>query len=107
MLHLSSPSHQLKSQVIMIFRTVLNTPRCSHQLPVSSDVFPSIPQEVLGLLFAGFIAEQSQPELFIIPAALLGLVKEGMSFRALKNCLAREAFKLGIGGEKSMSSLSP
>lgn len=51
--------------------------------PVSSDVSPSIAQEVLGLLFAGFIAEQSQPELFIIPSALLDLAKEGMSWNGV------------------------
>lgn len=36
-----------------------------------------------------------------------GLAHTHPTARALKNCLAREAFKLGIAGKKSMISLSP
>lgn len=81
MLCLSSPSHQLKSPIHHDFQ---DPSKYSQMLsPVGSDVSPSIAQEVLGLLFAGFIAEQSQPELFITPAALLGLVEEGMSWNGV------------------------
>lgn len=80
MLYLSSPSHQLK---IPIYHDFQDPSKYTQMLPVSSDVSPSIAQEVLGLLLAGFIAEQSQPKLFIIPAALLGLVEKGMSWNGV------------------------
>lgn len=81
MLYLSFPRHQLKSPIHHDFQ---DPSKYSQMLaPVGSDVSPSIAHEVLGLLFAGFITEQSQPKLFIIPAALQGLGEEGMSWNGV------------------------
>lgn len=81
MLYLSFPSHQLKSPIRHDFQDPC---KYSQMLPpVSSDVSPSIAQEVLVLLFADFIAEQSQPELVIISIAIPGLVEEGMSWNGV------------------------